>query len=345
MKEITLNRVSNFELCRILAMFLVMAVHANFTSIGEPTVDDMHSGFIGGLSRYFFESISIICVDVFVLLSGWFGIKVSMKKLMSFLFQVLFFYIIIFFVGIFFLGKSMTIAEIAKYFTLATPAGWFIKAYIALFIISPVLELFILHATKEQYRFVLIGFFLFQTVYDWLLHESVSWLSSGASLPTMAFLYLLARYIKNAPPQFLEVHKKTDILCCLLISIVTALLSAIARYKLNISLHLYLYSCPFVVLSSLFFMHFFSQLSFNSSAVNWVARSAFAVYLLHGNPLIVDEYFYNRILGWFNNETLVLFFAKLMIYLIMIYIVAVLIDQIRLYIWQLLIQKRIQVKL
>lgn len=173
----------------------------------------------------------------------------------------------------------------------------------------------------------------FQTIYDWLFHDAVSWLNGGSSLPTMAFLYLLARYIKNYPPLW-KWSAKWDVFIYLLLSAVMAFMSAFARYKLNISLHMFLYTSPLVILSSLVFLHFFSQLHIKSKAVNYVAGSVFAVYLFHGNPLIVEEYYNNTILGWFTTNSTILFLIKTIVFLVIVYVVAVLIDQLRIWIWK-----------
>lgn len=85
------NRSSNFELLRIVSMLLVMVVHANFSTIGAPTIEDWNVAPHITFVRHFVESLSIVCVDVFVLISGWFGIRFSMDRLKKFVFQILFF--------------------------------------------------------------------------------------------------------------------------------------------------------------------------------------------------------------------------------------------------------------
>ena len=84
------ERLSNFELLRILAMFLVLVVHANFFSINVPThIECIRNGAVS-FFRFFIESISIVCVDVFVLLSGYFGIKCRVKSFFNLFFQIIF---------------------------------------------------------------------------------------------------------------------------------------------------------------------------------------------------------------------------------------------------------------
>ena len=84
------TRDSNIELLRMLAMFLVLLVHADFFSLGTPTLQDIQTSTLDSTLRIFFEALSIVCVNVFVLISGWFGIRPSLKGVSNFIFQCLF---------------------------------------------------------------------------------------------------------------------------------------------------------------------------------------------------------------------------------------------------------------
>lgn len=64
------SRLSNFELLRCLAMFLVLVVHADFFSLGEPSITNFTSISLSDMTRLFIEGVSIVCVNVFVLISG-----------------------------------------------------------------------------------------------------------------------------------------------------------------------------------------------------------------------------------------------------------------------------------
>ena len=91
MTTTSVQRSSNIELLRILAMFLVLVHHANILSIGIPSWAECVSAPGNTFFRFFIQSLAIVAVDVFVLISGWFGIKPSLKKLLALLFQVFFF--------------------------------------------------------------------------------------------------------------------------------------------------------------------------------------------------------------------------------------------------------------
>ena len=85
------ERLSGMELLRIIAMFLVLVVHANYFSLGTPTCQDVQTDAWASFARMFFQSLSIGCVDVFVLLSGWFGIQPKLSSFLNLLFQCAYF--------------------------------------------------------------------------------------------------------------------------------------------------------------------------------------------------------------------------------------------------------------
>lgn len=64
------ERQSNVELLRIIAMFLILLVHADFYSLGEPSYTDITSESLDTFLRIFFEVISIPAVNIFVMISG-----------------------------------------------------------------------------------------------------------------------------------------------------------------------------------------------------------------------------------------------------------------------------------
>lgn len=179
-------------------MFLVLLVHADYFSLGAPTALEIKSDPIDAFLRIFFESISIVCVNVFVLISGWFGIKPSIKGLCNFLFQCLFFltglYIITLVLGL----SEFNLKGIAGCF-FATRLNWFIKAYLLLYILSPVLNAFVANSTRREFKGVLIGFFVFTCTYCWC--GAAQFMLDGYSTLFFIGLYLLARYINIYKPR------------------------------------------------------------------------------------------------------------------------------------------------
>lgn len=162
-------RESNFELLRIIAMFMVLVLHADFQAFGEPTRADIISSPLTSTFKVFFEMASIVAVNVFVLISGWFGIRPSIKGFCKFVFQCLFFSVSIYLIMIVTGRVELSMRGVASCFALLPGSSyWFILSYICLYLFSPVLNSFIKSADEKTFLFVLVSFYVFQTGYAFL---------------------------------------------------------------------------------------------------------------------------------------------------------------------------------
>ena len=79
------TRNSNIELLRIIAMLMILGLHVNFLAIGQPNAQEIISSPIQSFIRLFAEYACIVGVNVFVLISGWFGIHYKPKGIVQFL--------------------------------------------------------------------------------------------------------------------------------------------------------------------------------------------------------------------------------------------------------------------
>ena len=56
-------------------MLLIVLVHANYFSLGFIDSNDVRTNPLPSFVKIFFEQLCVVGVNVFVLISGWFGIK------------------------------------------------------------------------------------------------------------------------------------------------------------------------------------------------------------------------------------------------------------------------------
>lgn len=321
------NRSSNFELLRIVSMLLVMVVHANFSSIGAPTIEDWNVAPHITFVRHFVESLSIVCVDVFVLISGWFGIRFSMDRLKEFVFQILFFSLGGF--AFFMLTSShpLTIFNIKNLFLFNSGDYWFIKAYLILYLLSPALNSFVSSATKRQFQLMLGSYLLFMFVYGWLEPASIQFTMNGTTALSFIGLYLIGRYVRQYPPIFK--NRNTYLFLYIGLSLLLALISCVMmNYGLRVSLssRLYNYGNPLVILSSVSLLLYFSRLKFHNNIVNVIAASSLAVYLFHCNEYVFPYYrmLMKSLISGSNYGFILALFA-----ILGIFILSVLIDRVR----------------
>jgi surface polysaccharide O-acyltransferase-like enzyme len=324
-------RDSNLELLRIIAMLLVLMVHAGFKALDAPTVAEVLTSPVSSFLRFLSESLSIICVNVFVLITGWFGIRPKVSRFCGLVFQVMFIGLFIYLV-LLLLGKVEIwgVAEWGRLLILRRGL-WFVGAYMVLYIISPILNAFVATADKKTFRNVLIAFFAIQTVYG--ISSQWAFFFSGYSPLSFAGLYLLARYMKLYPARFSTLKKGYDAAIYFCTVLFTASLSMVFGWVGHDAEVLYEYLSPSVIVSSVYFFLFFTKLSFHSKAVNYVASSAFAVYLFHCDPLFFIPYYLVPIKHFYLNDSLPLFLLHTTALIISVFLVSILVDKIRLFVW------------
>ena len=329
------TRQSNIELLRILAMFLVLVVHADFWSNGQPTHLEILDSPLPSFARYLFQSLSIVCVDVFILISGLFSIKASKKGLSRFLFQCLFFLVGIYIVCLITGHSHISIEGIRGCFLLL-PINWFIKSYLLLYILSPVLNSFCETATKKNFEIVLIGFFVFQSIYG--ITNSVNFFEQGYSTMSFVGLYLLSRYLKLYGAG--SCYSLPRWILLVLYFIISLFVAAACILKPSLTEYLFTYIAPTTILASVSLLLYFTKLSIPQiSCINFFAASSFAVFLLHSNPNINTSVFREQIRYIYAANSGVLVIVNIAIYLILVYFVATMLDQLRIVVWNFLEKK------
>lgn len=330
------NRNSTMELLRIFAMLLVMITHASFLSFGVPTQSDILNRPFYSFNVFFFQGISIVCVNVFILLSGWFSISWKSSRITNLLFQVFFFSsLIMLFLYLFGQDRTINVHSLRSLFFLNSSDYWFFKAYLGLYIISPIINIFFKYSPQRQVGQILLIFFCFQTIYGWLSLYGAQWLEGGYSAFSFIGLYLLAKYIKIYPNAITNKKAKYYILFYLISAFLLAILSiTLVSNGYNIVGRLYTYTNPLIISMSVSLLLFFAKLkSTCNKLINWIASSCFSVYLLHANELVLRPYFGKHIYNIYQYHSGVFFVSNLLFFLFSLFAVAILLDKIRLWLW------------
>lgn len=333
------ERQSGVEMLRIIAMFLVLLIHANaWGNKWEHLNFDYSLGKT--IMTIMLQTLSCVCVNIFVLISGWFGIHFTIKGLFKFLFQCMFFLFGIYFL-LLILGKTkFSLNGLAGCFMLLK-WNWFIKTYLMLYIMSPILNRFLEQTNKHELKLILILFFLIQTFYGWLTNGA-AFFEYGQSVTSFVGLYLLAQYVRRYNFERIEEYGgvKLKMVTIGLFSGLFLLALSSAFYKIDfVTGKIFAYTSPFVIVLSLCLLLLFviidkkfSNAKFNYW-INKIAASSFAVFLLHTNPCIFQKYYQGYFIHLFENYSWQLFIIYSLLIMIVVYMVAVLIDQLRIFLW------------
>lgn len=334
------ERDSNMELLRIVAMLMVLSVHANFGAIGFPYTKESVDYPTVTLFRYFWESISIVCVNVFILLSGWYGIRFSKQGLWKILFQALFFSIGMYVLCIITDSATFDWQDLIHAVFLTNDLYWFVISYIGLYILSPVLNIYCAHSEQKSFGVLLLCFFVLQSVWGWFSCEEQ--FMQGYSIVSFCGLYLLARYLRQYPNKASMLNKKADLCLYLFFSTATALCGYIST-RLNINgvpTRLLAYNSPFVILASVYLVLYFSKLSFNNDWINKIAYYCFGVYLLHASNAVYFGWFKPSIRYVWQHSDRIVCAVGITGLLIVFFAAGIMVDYFRNKIWERLVVGR-----
>lgn len=318
-------------------MFMVLVLHANFQTLGEPTRADILSSPLTSSLKVFFEMASIVAVNVFVLISGWFGIRPSIKGFCKFVFQCLFFSVGIYLIMIVTGRVELSMRGVASCFALFGGSYWFILSYICLYLFSPVLNSFIKSADEKTFLYVLVSFYVFQTVYAFL-GGGANFLMKGYSALSFMGLYLFINYVKEYV-NYLK-YTKTQYLMGYVIATLVLTIIYIGASSIGysfISSRMCCYSNPIVIISALLLFIYFAQLKLSNRFINWLGASSFAVYLLHCNPNVYELYLNSveTVVESHNNSGYIIALGVIVGW----FLIAILADQLRLFIWNCVIKE------
>ena len=188
-----MERQSNMELLRLVAMMMILVMHMDYGAFGLPTAESVENAPTTTFGRIFVEHLCLVAVNVYVLISGWFGIRPKMKSFVRLMLQVATYSIII--TGAFLLlGKTTFKIGYVTDMLIIGKQYWFVVSYLLLYLVSPILNTFVEHSSKREFQWMLLVFFGFQFVYSWIF--GLEEFAGGYSALSFMGLYLLARYVK-----------------------------------------------------------------------------------------------------------------------------------------------------
>lgn len=320
-----MKRESNIELLRIISIILVFLLHANYMSLGIVQPTDIINAPWSSFFKAFSEQLCIVAVNVFVFISGWFGIQARLKGVLSLLFQITFFHLL-FVLFYLMLGISIPTKEVLKGFYFGA-SYWFVVSYLVLYAISPVLNSFVKSASLKEYLSVLLSFFFFEFAFGWVIN--VENFASGYSALSFIGIYLLARFLRKYPSKIVRLNIITTTLLYLTFTLIPVLLFFLTKKHMGSIA----YSSPFVILASVFFFLIFKNLKIkHSKYINSIAGSSFSLYLIHCDSLVWGHYLdlMLKAYKYIGGAWYVLF---VIIFALLCGFISVMLDKVRILLW------------
>ena len=307
------ERESGIELLRIIAIFLVIGVHAlyygHFFSMAKATGGHVYS------STLLFKFATRSAVNIFVMISGFFmihspfDVKKSLKRATDTYAKILFYSVVL---TIIFLilgpkycmyGNSVmpTVSIIGKgLFPITGQVWYFLSNYLFLCILSPFINLCVQKITKKEYA-LLLGVLTFimciwMNIYriapfkNWVLIFGYGDIPGGKNIFFFIYLYLVGGFIGR----FQKKRERPNVLYVLLAGasliinylLHTRLDKAVGYRKIAIN-----YTNLFVVIFAVSLLLIFKDLRFKSKIVNVIASTTIGAYA-------VPEFYFVRNIVW-----------------------------------------------
>lgn len=187
-------RNSNHELLRLIAMYMIVFIHANMY------LGTFCTGSIGLFFNGLVNGICNIGVSCFILISGYYGIKFDLRKLVKMECMMIFFSLLET-VMLYVLmpeqmqGAALLEQTVKSFLPFITRKYWFYSCYVCLFLLSGYIQKLIDSLEQEEFRKLLaLLLILFSVFPAFFYFEIVP--DNGKGLVQMIMVYMVGRYIR-----------------------------------------------------------------------------------------------------------------------------------------------------
>ncbi len=312
-------RESNFELLRIISIFLIICFH--YSDLGSIELSSVPFSF----NKFILELASFgggFGNNIFILISGYFLLNsenTNMKKVINLFIQTLFYSITLGLVAIKLNLININLSNIIRIIFPFSPNDyWYISIFIILMLLVPYLNKVIANTTKSQLKkLILILLVLFSIVPTIAMIENI-YISLGAFVT----LYFIGAYIRKYSNKKFENIKKTLLLSIIwfLICVILTILCDINGFDKINSFVWPMFRTPILFLSISVFLLFKNIKIKNNKFINYVASTTFGIYLIHMNPniwkLIWRVFFDNSIYFYKLNFPIIMFIQCSIVFIV-----------------------------
>jgi len=284
------RRDSNMEALRIVAMTMILCIHMLTHAITHRSI---------GNAYYLWYPVLSCGVDIFFMISGWFGIKWSWRSFIRLLLIMVIFNAVNI-VGSITLGVAPAPARIIEIaiFPFGHEGGyWFMQVYLLLMVVAPVVSRGLDAMDRHSLRVFILVFSIVTFYFCWLGHNQCN--RTGYSDMQALYLYCLARWMRRDDVLYRNIPQWA----CMTGFFAITIALGIAAYHWPVLFQYEFYNSLPIVAASALMVVFFSRLSFRSRAVNAIATASLGCYLLQ-DGLIGQGFVYRQMHEWWTSWSL-----------------------------------------
>lgn len=276
------ERNSSIELFRIIATFSVMVAHFNGWFLDMPNqIGNMELTF-ATVMQSGVRAGSCICVNLFLILSGWFGVKLKFRSIWN-LGVMLFFIYVPFQLFAFYVNGEFTIIELLFSMLPFSGKGYYIQCYLMLLLLSPVINSFIVNHNRRSVLCWALLFLAVEFWYDIIRDDQTVAFNNGYSVMHFILMYMLGRSFSLYKDKVLAVKQLYWIIAYFFITVVLTIFYILGAPKC------WVYSNPLVILSSFCLFAPFLYHSYYNKWVNWIAISTLPVFIMHCEGIMMEK--------------------------------------------------------
>ena len=338
------KRQANFELLRIVAMFMIITLH--YIVKGCSVSDAIDRTFVYYTLRLI-EAFCIVAVNCYVLISGFFLVESEWKagRVISLLAQILFYSVLIplamMCIGMISWQDLDLYDWIGFIFPIETEHYWFATAYLMMYIFAPVLAAGVKRMDKKSMQKVIVVLLLFFSVGKSVLPVSLVTDRYGYDYGWFLCLFLIAAYIRLYCPSWLEQKKHALFLyvsmslCIFVLSIATGALGNSIDTFAYYSEMPYTYNHVLCLIGAIGLFCTFKNTKIREGKMAGIIRRfapyTFGIYLLHEHILVRYEWMEWLYIDNVRGTWLIL--PHMIACVAIIYVMGTLVDFIRAYIF------------
>lgn len=339
------KRQANFELLRIIAMFMVITLH--YLTKGNVTQKLSEDASLYNHFFWLLEAFCNVAVNVYVLISGYFLVEASWHpfKILNLLLEILFYSILTPFimmaVGIIPFSSFSLYDWMNVILPVQTEHYWFATAYIIMYMLAPLLAAAMKHMPKKQLQITILLLILFFSVTKSCNPVLIATDHYGYDFGWFICLFLIAGYIRLYGITFFK-NKKRCLAVYTAASCFTFLACALAGFicrktgKLEYYMDMtYSYNYILVLIASIALFYAFTYIKIKEGKLQRfickIAPCTFGIYLLHENVALRMRWpFWLGIENWYHTPLL---FVHMIVSVFIVFVVGTLVDMFRIWLF------------
>lgn len=300
-----------------MALIVLLHILTKGYGISVNNIESLPTGLNGSIGLSLL-SLSSLGVTGFIFISGYYGVKFKIDRIVKLWSQTSFYALISVIVTIVVIGgganslKSLFDVPISLF-----DKWWFIQSYLILMCLSPFINKGLECITKSQFT-VIVSLLVF-------MQYGVAWFhcaSSGPGLMKFVVIYMVGAYCHKFPINKLVVHSKHILLASLSFVILAPVL-------------VHLLSCDKMlkwILTSFNIMYLLTVISLLYMSVekpvmskgNMITRNTLAIYLFHESSAITYILWTSSIFDWSEFNLL-----RIFVVVLLLMVISILIEELR----------------